>query len=101
MAEKNKNDILTIQKLAPYIVFLVIWVILCTYLVKTNIIGDSIIYIVMSLPTSTLTMYILWLYTKTRKDSIGTAIFNWICALIFTNFAVFFAVFLLSFQIGS
>lgn len=98
MVKKNK-DIFTFSKLLPYVLTLTVWTILCIYFVNAKIIDDSMIYLVMILPASLTTAIPLWLYTKSRSDSIGNIIFNWISILVLSNFAVFCTVYVFTFGI--
>jgi hypothetical protein len=98
---KNKREGVTIPKLLLYTLALVLWAIFCAFLVNNKLVHASVLYAIMYIPTSLLTLYVLWLYQRCRKDSIVAIIFNGACALLFTIATVFYIVLLLTFRIGS
>lgn len=98
MIKKNKNHN-TLAGLLPYFLALIAWAAFCVYFIQMKIIDDSIIYPTIILPTSLITLFPLWLYTKSRRDPMGIVVFNWISTLVLSNFVVFCMVYVLTFQI--
>lgn len=100
MKKRNKaKDILTISGLAPYVTAQLLWLSVCVFLIKIEAMHIFTIYWIALVPSSILTSIILWQYTKSRQDSIGIILFNWIGVLIIVNGIIFYILAEINFEI--
>ena len=51
--------------------------------------------------SSLLASAVLWQYTKSRKDSIGIVLFNWVSILILVNGVVTYLIMAINFEVKS
>lgn len=100
MKKRNKaEDILTISGLAPYVTAQLVWLSICVFLVKIEAMHIFIILGLALILSSLFTSVVLWKYTKSRHDSIGIVLFNWVSILILVNGVISYLIMAINFEV--